>query len=44
MEHIDFGKIMTYEKQDETEAKKELACAGGVCEIIDSVPATAESK
>ncbi len=39
LEHIDFGKIMTYEKQDETESKKELACAGGVCEILDSVPA-----
>lgn len=39
LEHIDFSKIMTYEIQDETESKKELACAGGVCEIIDSVPA-----
>ena len=44
MAHIDFGKIMTYEKQDETEAKKELACAGGVCDIIDSVPTQAEAK
>lgn len=31
--HIDFSKIMTYEKVDETEVKKELACAGGLCEI-----------
>lgn len=32
---IDFSKIMTYELVDETELKKELACAGGVCEIED---------
>jgi ribonucleoside-diphosphate reductase alpha chain len=31
--HIDYSKIITYEKKDETELKKELACAGGVCEI-----------
>lgn len=31
--NIDFSKIMTYERTDETEAKKELACAGGACEI-----------
>ncbi len=30
---IDFSKIVTYEKEDETEAKKELACVGGTCEI-----------
>jgi len=30
---IDFSKIITYEKNDETEVKKELACAGGTCEI-----------
>ena len=34
MEHIDYSKIVTYEKKDETEQKKELACAGGVCEIV----------
>ncbi len=32
-EHIDYSKIITYEKQDETEVKKELACAAGVCEV-----------
>jgi hypothetical protein len=32
-EHIDFSKIVTYEKVDETELKKELACVGGLCEI-----------
>lgn len=32
-EHIDFSKIVTYEKVDETENKAELACVSGVCEI-----------
>lgn len=30
---IDYSKIMSYEKKDETEQKKELACVSGVCEI-----------
>jgi ribonucleoside-triphosphate reductase len=30
---IDFSLIMVYEKEDATEVKKELACAGGACEI-----------
>lgn len=34
MEHIDYSKIISYEKQNETDLKKELACAGGVCEIV----------
>lgn len=34
MQNVDFSKIMTYEKQDETDVKKELACAGGTCEVI----------
>jgi hypothetical protein len=34
LEHIDYSKIVIYEKKDETEQKKELACAGGVCEIV----------
>ncbi|MFZ2038448.1 MAG: ATP cone domain-containing protein [Minisyncoccia bacterium] len=34
MRNIDFSKIVTYEKQDETEVKKELACAGGTCEVV----------
>lgn len=33
LSHIDYSKIITYEKQDETEVKKELACVAGVCEI-----------
>ena len=32
--HIDFSKIVTYEKSDETEVKRELACVAGVCEIV----------
>jgi len=34
MEHIDYSKIITYEKQNETDLKKELACAAGICEIV----------
>ncbi len=30
---LDFSKIVTYEKEDETEIKKELACVAGICEI-----------
>ncbi|MCW9054381.1 MAG: ATP cone domain-containing protein [Candidatus Pacebacteria bacterium] len=32
-ENVDFSKLMTYELQDETEMKKELACFAGTCEI-----------
>ncbi|MCK5059737.1 MAG: ribonucleoside-triphosphate reductase [Candidatus Pacebacteria bacterium] len=31
--HLDFSKIVTYEKEDETDIKKELACVAGLCEI-----------
>lgn len=34
LEHIDYSKIITYEKQNETDLKKELACVSGVCEIV----------
>ena len=34
MPEIDFSKIIIYEKKDETEVKKELACVSGVCDII----------
>lgn len=30
---IDYSKLLTYEHADETEQKRELACAGGTCEI-----------
>ncbi|MBI3334909.1 MAG: hypothetical protein HY001_00215 [Candidatus Portnoybacteria bacterium] len=32
-EGIDYSKIVTYEKVDETQGAKELACVAGVCEI-----------
>ena len=31
--NMDFSKLMTYERQDETDVKKELACVGGTCEM-----------
>jgi hypothetical protein len=31
--NIDFSKIITYEKKDDSDMKKELACAGGMCEV-----------
>ncbi|MBI4088376.1 ribonucleoside-triphosphate reductase [Candidatus Kaiserbacteria bacterium] len=31
---IDYSKLIVYERTDETEQAKELACAGGTCEII----------
>lgn len=30
---LDFSQIMVYEREDETQGAKELACVGGVCEI-----------
>ncbi len=33
LEGIDFAKIVSYEAEDETELKRELACAGGACEL-----------
>lgn len=33
LEHIDYSKIIAYEKTDELDVKKELACVGGVCAI-----------
>jgi len=38
MPQVDFSNIVSYEKDDNTEAKAELACVGGVCEIDDVVP------
>jgi len=32
--------IMAYEKEDETAVAKELACAGGVCEIEEAPQTT----
>lgn len=33
VENIDYSKLLTYEQRDETDVKRELACAGGLCEI-----------
>lgn len=33
VENVDYSKLLTYEHRDETDVKKELACAGGTCEI-----------
>ena len=33
MPEIDFSQIMVYEKEDETQGAKELACVGATCEI-----------
>ncbi len=38
---IDYAKLVTYERTDETEQKKELACVGGVCDIDMVVPGEA---
>jgi len=35
---IDYSKLVTYELTDETEHKKELACAGGLCDVDMVVP------
>ncbi len=32
-EHTDYSQLVAYEHTDETEQKRELACAGGACEI-----------
>lgn len=41
LKHIDFSKLVLYEKSDQTIGAKELACVGGVCEIE---PLPAEAK
>jgi ribonucleoside-diphosphate reductase alpha chain len=32
--NVDFGRLTSYERKDETDLKKELACVGGTCEIV----------
>jgi len=34
LSHIDYSKIITYEKTNELDVKKELACVAGVCEVV----------
>ena len=31
---VDYSKLSAYERQDESDMKRELACAGGTCEIM----------
>lgn len=31
---VDYSQLVAYERQDESDMKRELACAGGVCEIL----------
>ena len=33
LEHINYAKIIAYEKKNEQDLKRELACAGGTCEV-----------
>jgi len=44
MPAIDFSQILLYEKDDQTDVKKELACVGGVCEIDDVHAAEANAS
>ncbi|MBY9021908.1 MAG: hypothetical protein KGD67_12700, partial [Candidatus Lokiarchaeota archaeon] len=30
---VEFCKLIKYEKEDNTDVKKQLACMGGVCEL-----------
>ena len=41
--HLDFSRLVLYEKSDQTIGAKELACVGGVCEI-DYIVDSAETK
>lgn len=41
--HLDFSKLLLYEKHDQTIGAKEAACVGGVCEV-DYVVTPTESK
>ncbi|MEN9413405.1 MAG: hypothetical protein RLZZ342_492 [Candidatus Parcubacteria bacterium] len=34
MPKVDYSKLILYERTDETDQKKELACVGGTCEIV----------
>jgi len=38
---IDYSKLVTYEVEDNTDAKKELACVSGVCDLDDLLAAEA---
>jgi len=36
----DFSQILLYEKEDETQGAKELACVGSSCDVTDSITST----
>jgi ribonucleoside-triphosphate reductase (thioredoxin) len=38
LKHIDFSRLLLYEKSDNTTGAKELACVSGVCSINDITP------
>ena len=38
MPDVDFSQILLYEREDETQGSKELACVAGVCEILPGEP------
>lgn len=38
MPEVDFSQILLYEREDETQGSKELACVAGVCEILPGEP------
>jgi ribonucleoside-diphosphate reductase alpha chain len=42
MPKVDFAHIVSYEQDDKTQGAKELACAGGVCEIDDAAALEAD--
>ncbi len=37
IKHIDFSKLMYYEKEDNTTGSKEFACVSGVCSVDDVI-------
>ena len=41
--HLDFSRLLIYEKQDQTIGAKELACVGGVCEA-DALSLSVDAK
>jgi hypothetical protein len=41
---VDYSKIITYEKSDETQGSKEYACVAGTCELYIGNEPQAETK
>jgi ribonucleoside-diphosphate reductase alpha chain len=41
---VDFSQILLYEKEDETQGAKELACVGGTCEIAEASGLSTNTK